>query len=86
MCDYFSLLQNSTAEAGTFKTFSTFNAKRAYKYGFFCFGKNDGFVMLCAFNEAADVDTVFGDSYKDLISTGVGERVHIGESFWLRIW
>lgn len=86
MSDYFSLLQSNAAEAGAFKTFSTFNAKRAYKYGFFCFGKSEGFVTLCAFNEAADIDSVFGCSYSVLISSAVEECVPVGDSFWLRVW
>lgn len=86
MSDYFSLLQNVTTEAGTFKTFSVFPAKRDYKYGFFCFGAEDKFVTLCAFNEKEDVDFVFGDSYSDLIATGVGERIRFVEYIWLRIW
>lgn len=86
MCEYFSLFQSDTCETGTFKTFSTYATKHAYKYGFFCYEKKDDFATLCAFNDAEDIDTVFGDRYSDLIATEVGQCFVTDENRWLRIW
>lgn len=86
MCEHFSLLQSGTVEAGTFKTFATYATKHAYKYGFFCYEKNVGFATLCAFNDAEDIDTVFGDRYRDLIAIEVGQCLVTDGNRWLRIW